>query len=281
MSDLIETKAAFNVTDAGAITGTAWVFATPDRVGDRIMKGAFKSAPATLPMLWAHDQSQTIGVWNEIRETDTGLEVRGQLLVNDVARAKEVRALIKSGAVSGLSIGFISKKSFPRKGGGRDIHELEVVETSIVSIPAHPQATISSMKHLKGDTMDFETETDVADTTDITATVDALKADLAAVTKNYSDLQAAHDKLATRFNRPGIVTTKTADDTAALEKKAFRAFVAGDTKALTLGDQGASVAPTEFNATVQRVLIQASPFRQFASTMPISNCHPEWCDKSH
>ena len=115
MSDLIETKAAFNVTDAGAITGTAWVFATPDRVGDRIMKGAFKSAPATLPMLWAHDQSQTIGVWNEIRETDTGLEVRGQLLVNDVARAKEVRALIKSGAVSGLSIGFISKKSFPRK----------------------------------------------------------------------------------------------------------------------------------------------------------------------
>ena len=41
MTDRLEFKAAFAVSDAGEITGTAWPFGTPDRVGDVIEKGAF------------------------------------------------------------------------------------------------------------------------------------------------------------------------------------------------------------------------------------------------
>lgn len=55
MSDRIEIKAAITVDEAGIITGTAWPFGSPDRVGDVIEKGAFSTAPATVPMLFAHD----------------------------------------------------------------------------------------------------------------------------------------------------------------------------------------------------------------------------------
>ena len=86
MSERLEIKASISVDDAGTITGTAWPFGTPDRVNDVIEKGAF-GTPARLPMLWAHDQAQAIGVWDAITETDAGLTVKGRLLIDDVARA--------------------------------------------------------------------------------------------------------------------------------------------------------------------------------------------------
>ena len=108
--------------------------------------GAFKSAKAPLPILMGHDSMQPLGAWSIISETSKGLEVKGQLLVNDVARAKEVSALVTAGALRGLSIGFITKSATSRKGGGRNIKALELVECSIVAIPMHPGAKITSAK---------------------------------------------------------------------------------------------------------------------------------------
>ncbi|WP_170344494.1 HK97 family phage prohead protease [Ruegeria atlantica] len=88
MTDRIEVKAAFDVTDQGEITGIAWPFGSADRVGDVIEKGALTS-PDNLPMLFAHDQGQVIGVWDQIAETDEGLTVKGRLLVDDVERARQ------------------------------------------------------------------------------------------------------------------------------------------------------------------------------------------------
>lgn len=48
--DKLEIKAALTVSDAGEISGIAWPFGSPDRVGDVIEKGAI-TAPATVPML--------------------------------------------------------------------------------------------------------------------------------------------------------------------------------------------------------------------------------------
>ena len=112
----LEIKASLSVDDAGTITGIAWPFGTPDMEGDLITKGAF-SHPGALPMLWAHDQSQVVGVWDSITETAKGLEVRGRLLVDEVERAREVRAIVKAGGAGGLSIGFQTKKAAPRQGG--------------------------------------------------------------------------------------------------------------------------------------------------------------------
>ncbi|OYW60384.1 MAG: peptidase U35 [Bosea sp. 12-68-7] len=146
MNQRLEFKADIAVDDEGLITGLAWPFGSADRVGDEIAPGAFKSAAAPLPLLFAHDPKQALGAWTGLVETAQGLEVRGQLLVNDVPRAKEVRALVKAGGIDGLSIGFITKKAVARKGGGRLISSLDLVEISLVSVPMHPGARVTSAK---------------------------------------------------------------------------------------------------------------------------------------
>ncbi|MBR0945958.1 HK97 family phage prohead protease [Bradyrhizobium liaoningense] len=146
MNGHFEFKADIAVDDAGIITGMAWPFGSPDRVGDEIAPGAFKSAKAPLPLLFAHDPSQPLGAWDTVGESAKGLQVKGRLLVDDVARAKEVRALVKSGAVTGLSIGFITKSASARQGGGRVIKSLDLVEVSLVTVPSHPGARVTSAK---------------------------------------------------------------------------------------------------------------------------------------
>lgn len=140
----VETKMLAN--DSGLVSGLAWKFGTPDRIGDWIEPGAFKSLKLPIPMLFGHDMNDPIGTWDVAEEKSDGLHVTGKLLVDDVARAREVRALVKSGAVRGLSIGFITKTSSPRTGGGRLIKSLELLEASLVTIPMHPGAKVTSAK---------------------------------------------------------------------------------------------------------------------------------------
>ncbi|MFZ5690544.1 MAG: HK97 family phage prohead protease [Pseudomonadota bacterium] len=142
----LEFKAALSVDDAGLITGLAWPFGSPDRVGDEITPGAFKSAKAPLPILFAHDPKAPLGAWDSIAETKAGLEVKGRLLVDEVTRAREVRALVKSGAITGLSIGFVTKAAKAKAGGGRTISAIELVEISLVTVPSHPGARVRSAK---------------------------------------------------------------------------------------------------------------------------------------
>ena len=144
MTERLEVKANLEVTDEGTITGIAWPFASPDRVGDTITKGAL-TTPDTLPMLFAHDQGQVVGVWDAIAETDEGLTVKGRLLVEDVERAREVRAMIRNKAVSGLSIGFVTKQA-KRHAKGRNITAADLHEISVVAVPCHPGAQITSIK---------------------------------------------------------------------------------------------------------------------------------------
>jgi HK97 family phage prohead protease len=141
----LEIKSNFGVDEKGAITGVAWPFGTADRSGDIIEKGAFIS-PTHLPMLFAHDPAEPVGVWDNIAETADGLQVKGRLLIADVARAREVRALVQAKAVTGLSIGYTVKQATGRKGGGRIIKSLELAEISLVTIPMHPGARVISAK---------------------------------------------------------------------------------------------------------------------------------------
>src|SRR5690606_5857475 len=132
--------------DAGAISGLAWKFGTPDRIGDWIEPGAFKGAKLPIPMLFGHDMNDPVGTWDVAEEKADGLHITGKLLVDDVARAREVRALVKSGAVRGLSLGFITRKASARTGGGRTIKSLELLEASLVTIPMHADAKVRSAK---------------------------------------------------------------------------------------------------------------------------------------
>lgn len=140
----IETK--IMATDDGAISGIAWKFGAPDRIGDWIEPGAFKGAKLPIPMLFGHDMNDPIGTWDAADEKSDGLHLVGKLLVDDLQRAREVRALVKSGAVRGISVGFITKKASARTGGGRTIKSLELLEASLVTVPMHPGARVTSAK---------------------------------------------------------------------------------------------------------------------------------------
>lgn len=144
--NLLELKSTIGVDDAGMITGLAWPFATPDRVGDMVQKGAFAGASMPIPMLFGHNPNEPVGAWTDAVETDEGLQVKGRLLVGQVARADEVRALVQAGALRGLSIGFSTKHATRRPGGGRTITALDLVEISLVTIPCHPGAKVTGAK---------------------------------------------------------------------------------------------------------------------------------------
>lgn len=140
----VETKILADET--GDISGIAWKFATPDRVGDMIEKGAFAKSVMPIPMLFGHDLNDPIGTWDVATEKADGLHLTGKLLINDVPRAREVSALVRAGAVRGISIGFITRKASPRTGGGRTIKTLELMEASLVTLPMHPGAKVTSAK---------------------------------------------------------------------------------------------------------------------------------------
>ena len=86
-------------------------------------------------LLFQHDPAQPIGVWDEIREDARGLYVRGRL-IEEVARAREVLALVREGALDGLSIGFHARKaSRDARTGQRRLYEIDLWEISIVTFP--------------------------------------------------------------------------------------------------------------------------------------------------
>lgn len=143
--DRLEVKASIAIDAAGTITGTAWPFGSADSVGDIIEKGAFNVAVADLPMLLSHDPEQPIGLWSEVKESAEGLQVRGQLFIDESKRARAVRGLIQGGLISGLSIGFRTK-SATKRGANRIITALDLHEISVVRNPAHPRARISDAK---------------------------------------------------------------------------------------------------------------------------------------
>lgn len=145
MNERLEIKASLSVTDAGEIVGTAWPFnAGPDSVNDLITKGAFNFMSTDMPVLFHHNPSDLVGTWTEATENNEGLIVKGMMHM-DQPRARTVLGMVKSGLVSGLSIGF-KAKSWTKQGQNRVISALDLYEISLVRNPAHPRARVTSAK---------------------------------------------------------------------------------------------------------------------------------------
>ncbi|PTR07775.1 phage major capsid protein [Cereibacter azotoformans] len=265
--DRIEIKAAFATDEAGTITGTAWPFGSPDRVGDVIEPGAFKSVALPLPMLASHDPADVVGVWESATADATGLQVKGKLLVEDVARAREVRALIQAKALTGLSIGFATKKAAPRRGGGRTISDLDLMEISVVAIPAHPGARITTAKAATAGKDDM---TETNDAPDLSA-LETKMGQMAETLKGFDGLTQRLDKIEAKVNRPGTTEAKPEAD---VERKAFGAYLragnnapAEELKTLTVSSdpQGGYLAPAEMSTEFLRDLVEFSPVRSVAT----------------
>ena len=144
------------VNDSGTFTGYGSVFGNVDGGNEIVMKGAFSESLANraakggkLPILWQHRSGEPIGVYDSVKEDDHGLFMSGRLLINDVQRAKEAYALMKAGAVTGMSIGYtVGLDSTDQKTGVRTLKALDLKETSIVTFPMNDAARISTVKSL-------------------------------------------------------------------------------------------------------------------------------------
>ena len=139
--------------DEGIIEGFGSVFGQEDSYGDVVVPGAFAASLAehraakTMPaMLWQHRQDQPIGVWEEMEEDQRGLRVKGRLAM-DVAAAREAYALVKVGAISGLSIGFLTKEDdYDPKTNIRTVRAVDLWEVSLVTFPAAKSARVTRIK---------------------------------------------------------------------------------------------------------------------------------------
>lgn len=142
------------VEEDGIFEGFGSVFGNVDSYKEIVAPGAFaeslagwKAAGRLPPVLWQHRSGEPIGPYIEMEEQPIGLRVKGQLLVNDVQRAKEARALMKAKAVNGLSIGFVTREdSYDRVSGIRTLKKVDLWEVSVVTFPANPAAQINSVK---------------------------------------------------------------------------------------------------------------------------------------
>jgi HK97 family phage major capsid protein/HK97 family phage prohead protease len=277
MIERLETKASLTIDEAGTVTGVAWPFGSPDRVGDVIEKGAF-SAPARLPMLFAHDQAQAIGVWESIIESEQGLTVKGRLLIDDVARAREVRALVREGAVTGLSIGFVTRKANARRGGGRTISALDLHEISIVPVPSHEGARITTAKSAitKGVGQMADENTGAAPEI---AALETKMGEFAETIKGFAKFADRMDKMEAKLNRPAAGEIEAGNDNGGFERKAFNTFIRGgvercspdEVKALTVANDASAgyLAPESFGNEILKAIVQFSPIRQYAKVVTI------------
>jgi uncharacterized protein len=142
------------VQEDGTFEGFGSVFGNVDAYKEVVAPGAFtdsltqwKAAGRLPPVLWQHRAGEPIGPYLDMQEQPVGLWVKGQLLVNDVQRAKEARALMQAKAVNGLSIGFVTREdSYDKATGIRTLKKVDLWEVSVVTFPANPAAQITSVK---------------------------------------------------------------------------------------------------------------------------------------
>lgn len=144
------------VSDSGTFKGYGSVFNVTDSYGDIVVPGAFTDSLAThkgagrLPaMLWQHRSAEPIGVYTAMHEDSIGLQVEGTLALSTV-RGSEAHALMKMGALTGLSIGFVPRvESFDKVSGINTLQKIDLWEVSPVTFPANDAARIQGVKTIE------------------------------------------------------------------------------------------------------------------------------------
>lgn len=134
--------------DDGNIEGLAVGYGDADHGNDVVARGSVQlEGRKSVPMLLHHDRKRPVGAWHEFRDTDEGLHVKGRFTPS--AAAREARDDVKAGAITGLSMGFITKKH-RLEGKSRHLLEVGLHEISLVTVPMHNRTRILSIKDILG-----------------------------------------------------------------------------------------------------------------------------------
>lgn len=131
---------------------------TVDRYGDVIKLSGWKLAnfKRNPIVLFNHDNNFPIGRWENIGVRNGGLRAKFVPAARGTsARIDEINSLREQGILKATSVGFKPLKAEPRAGGkGLDYTEAELLETSIVSVPANPNALqVAKSLNISDDTL--------------------------------------------------------------------------------------------------------------------------------
>jgi len=176
--DLRELKLAVDASDNAVkemrFSGYGAVFGNVDSYGDVIEPGAFSQSLADAQkngnfpaMLLQHGgwgmssgDMMPIGIWDKLAEDGKGLFSEG--IIAPTQRGQEAYTLMKMAprpAITGLSIGYIAKKFTARSKADeprRRLHEVDLIEVSLVTFPANGKARVTSVKSADFTERDFE-----------------------------------------------------------------------------------------------------------------------------
>lgn len=141
------------ISDSGAFEGYGSVFGIKDSYDEIVAPGAFteslaaqKSVGKMPSLLWQHRSDEPIGVYTAMSEDNFGLKVSGQLALKTV-RGAEAYELLKMKAISGLSIGYVTRDhSDDRATGIRTLKKVDLWEVSLVTFPANDTARVHGVK---------------------------------------------------------------------------------------------------------------------------------------
>ena len=139
--------------DKGEFTGYASIFGNKDLGNDIIEKGAFmrslrRKGAKKIKMLYQHDTKEPIGVFDQVKEDEDGLYVKGRLAMG-TQKGREVYELMKMGAIDGLSVGYrVDAKGYEydKRKRTRNLKEVDLMEISAVTFPMNPSARIQAVK---------------------------------------------------------------------------------------------------------------------------------------
>jgi HK97 family phage prohead protease len=144
----------------GTVEGYASLFGEIDQARDMVMPGAFRETlrlrgRQRIPMLFQHDPAEPVGIWLDLREDGRGLFARGRL-IPEVARGRELLALLRAGAIDGLSIGFRTVKGrVDPRSRIRKLDQVDLWEISIVTFPLLTGARVHAVKDIAAPSRPF------------------------------------------------------------------------------------------------------------------------------
>ena len=152
----ITLEAKATATDQGEFVALAAAYSV-DRVGDRIVPGAFSKTIAhwrdsgkSIPLHWNHqgEPEDIIGAVDPatVEETKDGLRVAGKLDLSGT-KAKEAWRAMKTGSMS-LSFGYMVVSEKQAK-DANELHEIDLFEVSVVPGPANADTRFLSLKSIE------------------------------------------------------------------------------------------------------------------------------------
>lgn len=193
-----------------------------DEGNDVVEPEAFRSSLAAF-MLWGtllfnHDFfGMLIGQITEATIVSNGLHVKG--VVDPTTLGKDVILLMLKKRLKAMSIGFFIKSRTDKDDGGRIIHDLELIEISIVNRPMNPHALIDGLSRRMAERRNTQEKGITMPTSE-----------LAELKSKVEQINTVQDEYSTKFDEAKAMREKSEQSLATLRSELEAFGKAGKTQ---------------------------------------------------